>query len=307
MAPDPSPDIAEESDKPTGFFSLPRELRDTIYDMAREEGTRVVDGVMFTYCAAVPKLRLVSRQLKSEYDQRPAVDTSVHVFDLPNKCTFKHFPRLATMSRYLEFSWTREDLCNINRLQSLSERNTPIRFTLSCRLGTLERLVRLLPEVKEVHVKVVTHETHNLKTITDQMIACPVLTSFSIKSAGFLALGDHSSGLEQSALIWVPWSRLKETVDLAIWSRGHGFLVDNTDEEKPEKKRKPRGRDMQDVLMRNAKAEKLQAGCPALLTLTRRAATALQAWRATEGYLQRRRVRIEVLQVNISCLLRIAH
>ena len=77
-----------------------------------------------------------------------------------------------------------------------------------------------------------THETHNLKTITDQMIACPVLTSFSIKSAGFLALEDRSSGLEQSALIWVPWSRLKETVDLAIWSRGHGFLVDNTDEEK---------------------------------------------------------------------------
>jgi hypothetical protein len=233
MAPDPSPDMAEESDKPTGFFSLPRELRDTIYDMAREEGTRVVDGVMFTYCAAVPKLRLVSRQLKSEYDQRPAVDTSVHVFDLPNKCTFKHFPRRATMSRYLEFSWTREDLCNINRLQSLSDIYTPIRVTLDRRLDSLRRLVRRLPEVKEVHVKVVTHETHNLKTIADQLIACPVLTSFSIKSAGLLAFEDRSSSeVDGRALIWVPWSRLKENVDLAIWSRDHGFLVDNTDEEK---------------------------------------------------------------------------
>lgn len=233
MAPDPSLDIAEESDKPTGFFSLPRELRDTIYDMAREEGTHVVDGVMFTYCAAVPKLRLVSRQLKFEYDQRPALNTSVHVFDIPNKCTFKHFPRLATKSRYLELSWTREYLYDVHNLQCLSNPDTPIRFTLGSRLGTLERLVRHLPEVKEVHVKVVTHETHNLKTIAKQLIACPVLTSFFIKSAGFLALEDRSSGgLERSAMIWVPWSHLEESVDLAVWSRGHGFLVDNTDEKK---------------------------------------------------------------------------
>jgi hypothetical protein len=99
--PDPSPNMAEPSDKVTGFFSLPRELRDIIYDMAREEYSRAVNGVWFRYRAAIPTLRLVSRQLKLEYDQRPAVNTSVHVFDMLNRCTVEHFPRLAINSRYL--------------------------------------------------------------------------------------------------------------------------------------------------------------------------------------------------------------
>lgn len=36
-APNPSPNMSEQSDNPTGFFSLPRELRDKIYDMVRED------------------------------------------------------------------------------------------------------------------------------------------------------------------------------------------------------------------------------------------------------------------------------
>ncbi|KAM0709447.1 hypothetical protein Q7P35_003485 [Cladosporium inversicolor] len=104
VAPDLSPEMTEQDDEPTGFFSLPRELRYTIYGMAREEDSCMVNGVMFRYRAAIPTLRLVSRQLKLEYDQRPAADTSVHVFDILNKCKIERFPGLAIKSRYLEMA-----------------------------------------------------------------------------------------------------------------------------------------------------------------------------------------------------------
>jgi len=79
-------------------------------------------------------------------------------------------------------------------------------------------------------------ETHNLKFIARHLSACPVLTSFSIKSAGFFGLIEDpvSGSFDPSALEWVSWSRLQESVDLAIWSREHGFLVDNTTKEKAE-------------------------------------------------------------------------
>jgi len=110
--------MVEPSDKAIGFMSLPRELRDVIYDMAREEYSREVNGVWFTYRAAIPTLRLVSRQLKVEYDERPAVNTSVHVFDMLNKCTIEHFPRMAIKSRYLELSWTCEEFYNFGIFRS---------------------------------------------------------------------------------------------------------------------------------------------------------------------------------------------
>jgi hypothetical protein len=87
-----------------------------------------------------------------------------------------------------------------------------------------------------VHIEVVEPETRNLKSMAEHLSACPVLTSFSIKSAGFLTLyEDPVSGIsDPSDLEWVPWSRLQESVDLALWSREHGFLVDNTNVEKAE-------------------------------------------------------------------------
>lgn len=212
--------MTDQNDKGTGFFSLPRELRDTIYDMARQEHSCVVKDVMFRYRAAIPTLRLVSRQLKLEYDQRPAADTSVHIFDVFNECRIERFPRLATKSRYLEMAWTREDLIDVDHMQSVSDPYAPIEYTLIRRLRSLQNLVDHLPEVKEVHIEVQEHETHNLKSIADQLVACPVLTSFSIKSPGFLdTMQDPVSGVIcPGALEWVPWSHLQESVNLAIWS-----------------------------------------------------------------------------------------
>ena len=104
MAPDPSLTMAEQTDQVTSFFSLPRELRDRIYDMAREDHRKMFDEVVFDFRAAIPEERLVSHQFKAEYDERSTVNTFVRVFDPSNKCTFEHFPRLAINSRYLELA-----------------------------------------------------------------------------------------------------------------------------------------------------------------------------------------------------------
>lgn len=69
----------------TGFLTLPRELRDAIYDLAyhETEGEHVLTckhqekrgTVCFTRCTPLSQLRLVSRQIKLEYGQRsPASD-----------------------------------------------------------------------------------------------------------------------------------------------------------------------------------------------------------------------------------------
>lgn len=64
-----------------------------------------------------------------------------------------------------------------------------------------------------MHIELSNLSTHDLKDVVNDLIACPVLTSFTVKT-------DYE----------IP----AECVEFAIWSREHGFLVDNTDEEKAE-------------------------------------------------------------------------
>lgn len=235
MAPDPSQSMPEHNDKATGFFSLPRELRDRIYEMVREDRRKKLDDIRFGFRAAIPEKRLVNRQFKSEYDERSAVNTFVHVFDFEDVCTFEHFPRLALNACYLALHW--ESTCDEDELNIFLSPGARIELPLEIRLKSLERLAGHLPKIKDVHIQLKHPTTHDLKDVVNDLIACPVLTSFTIKSRKF-------SGVV--------------SVDFAIWSREHGFLVDNTDKEKA----------MQEVqagcgryLKRRAAEMKKQRGC----------------------------------------------
>jgi len=222
--------MAGEDNEANGFFSLSRELRDNIYDIVREDHQEKIGQVSFKYRAAIPKVRLISRQFKSEYDQRSAVNTFVHVMDPDNVCTFRHFPRLAIRSHYLELAWANETYCSMPF--TLSRPFAPIMPSLGDRLRSLERLVGHLPEIKSVDVQHVVVTYKHLKNVVGELIACPILTSFSIRGAGFFSLsslrGTHGLGVGPK---WMPCSRAGEKVDYAIWSRGGGFQLDNTDEE----------------------------------------------------------------------------
>lgn len=230
MAPDPSPNISEQSDKPTGFFSLARELRDKIYDMIREDRCKKFGDVKFDFRVAIPEKRLVSRQFTSKYDEKSAVNTFVRVFDPFNECTSEKFPRLAVKSRSLELSCASDD--DFGK-QFLPFQKSPIEPSLGHRLSSLQELVSHLPELKEVHIELLETDMCVLRSMVGELITCSALTSFSIRSAGFILVETTLSGLEgKGTRTWLPWSSTEETVNFAIWSREHGFLVDNADENK---------------------------------------------------------------------------
>lgn len=64
------PVMPRQGARTTGFFTLTRELRDNIYDMICQDETGVMDGIRFRFRGSIPKARLISREFKSEYDER---------------------------------------------------------------------------------------------------------------------------------------------------------------------------------------------------------------------------------------------
>jgi hypothetical protein len=56
------------------FETFPRELRDLIYDQLYQEVNEIVSGLGFQARAILPRLRLVSRQFKAEYDERIVIN-----------------------------------------------------------------------------------------------------------------------------------------------------------------------------------------------------------------------------------------
>lgn len=151
MAPDPLPKMPEQSDKATGFFSLPREPRDRIYDMVREDRCKQSNDVHFDFCAAIPEKRLVNRQFKSEYDERSAVNTFVNVFDIDDRCTFEDVPRLALNACYLELHWDSAS-DDEDEMPVLLPDGAHVELSLEARLKSLGELASHFPKVKNVHI-----------------------------------------------------------------------------------------------------------------------------------------------------------
>jgi hypothetical protein len=208
--------MGEPSGKVTGFFSLPRELRDQIYELAWENHQQLTAEVILYCRTPIPTLRLVSRQFKDEYDQKAPSLSSLHISDVACACKIEDVPRLATRSRSLHIGWVYIDTGisgNLNLLLQMFGL-APIVDPIKERLRFLTELVSQFTHVKEVHVCIYTSKTHDLEGLMGDLTDCPVITNFVIKP-----VAPANSGGAQGA-------------DLAIWSREGGFLVDNTNEEK---------------------------------------------------------------------------
>ncbi|KAM0709450.1 hypothetical protein Q7P35_003488 [Cladosporium inversicolor] len=62
---------ANTTPKPKGFFSLPRELRDEIYDIIhRQEVESELGQLVFRFCCPLFHIRLINRRLTTEFDMR---------------------------------------------------------------------------------------------------------------------------------------------------------------------------------------------------------------------------------------------
>jgi hypothetical protein len=87
MAPDntipasmPGTSASKSKSKRSFLGSLAREIRDVIYDLLMSEEEEVDGGAFFKMCLTVPHVRLVSKQVRSEYDERCPVDNQLQVF-----------------------------------------------------------------------------------------------------------------------------------------------------------------------------------------------------------------------------------
>lgn len=222
--PDPSPNMTEQSDEATGFFSLPRELRDEIYEMAGENHQKVSAEVIIYFRTPIPSLRLVSRQFKTEYDQKAPALSCLNITDVASACKIEDVPRLATRSRRLDIAWMYMDTGisgNLNLLRQMFG-HAPLVDPIKERLHFLTNLVSQFTHVKDVHVCIFTSEPHGLEGLMGDLIGCSVITNFVIKT-------DDPAN---------PGSAKK--TDFAIWSREGGFLMDNTGEEKADQEEKAR-------------------------------------------------------------------
>lgn len=131
------------------------------------------------------------------------------MFDMFDRYTFKDVPRLAHNAFYLEHDWDSAS-DDEDEMPMLLPDGARVELSLEARLKSLEELASHFPKVKNVHIQLSHWSTHDLKDVVNALIACRVLTSFTIRSHEFS----------------------DEGVDFAIWSREHGILIDNTDEEK---------------------------------------------------------------------------
>lgn len=203
--------------KPTGFFSLPRELRDDIYSMVRKDHTLTLNRKIFACRTLVPSVRLVSRQFKSEYDQSAQTNTSVHILDSSQELAqgerlhhIPRVPRFAANSSRLVVNWSVLYDCN-KPFGGLQTGLSDGAFEIQRNLSKLVRLASSLPFVVEVCVCMFIHPRQHLKRIVEQLIACPVLTGLVVKSYSSL----HPK-------------LVKDRATFAVWSRERGFLLDNT-------------------------------------------------------------------------------
>jgi hypothetical protein len=152
MASTSSSELATEGDEPTGFFSLPRELRDKIYDMVWQERKHKVNAAYYIVNAAIPNVRLISRRFRSEYDESSPANSFATVYDMYGPCNnFRGFPRLATHSTRLALIW---EVCSVSIFPANG-------FEISSRdylLCVKDRLIALMcllcrtPSIKDVHV-----------------------------------------------------------------------------------------------------------------------------------------------------------
>lgn len=221
MAPNWSSNTNERGNKPTGFFSLPRELRDKIYDLIWEKREQRSYGseVGFIFRARVPRVRLLCRQFKSEYDQAPPVDSFIHVHNMSGGATRNtKIPEIATRSTRLKMSMSVDnDCCDafIHMMTQSSNGHCILCMPSSTRdlQGAMD-LVARLPLVQEVHIKLYVETAQNLDDIVRETIAYPMVTDLTIRSAEILTL-------ETDEVVFAIWSR----------ERG-GFLLDNTEEKK---------------------------------------------------------------------------
>ena len=202
-----------------GFFkTLPRELRDAVYDLLHQEVTEYVDELQFHTRTVIVKLRLISRQFRQEYDERSAKNEHNNHLTIKDNVDFK-------------FDWVDEKPSGVPmRCPALATHSTKLTLNLIVCLGDhdhyaacdadvdwhilwIRSLLPSLPHLRAIYVRLDLVSPLCINTVTDRATLLATLSNLmDIKIAGSTSL--ESVGSADNSVL------------LATWTKQHGLQVD---------------------------------------------------------------------------------
>ena len=201
-----TPPVLADS-KPGFFKTLPRELRDAVYDLLHQEVTEYVDELQFYTRTVIVKLRLISRQFRQEYDERPAKNEHNNHLTIKDNVNFK-------------FDWVYEKPM---RCPALATHSTKLTLNLIVCLGDhdhfhwhilwITSLLQSLPRLRAIFVRLDLVSPLCIDTVMDRATLLATLPNLvDIKIAGSTLL--ESVGITDDSVL------------LATWTKQHGLQVD---------------------------------------------------------------------------------
>lgn len=200
--------------KPGFLKTLPRELRDAVYDLLYQEVTADVEGLQFHTCAAVVELRLISRQFRLEYDERSSVNGHNNHLTITDDQEFKlshwaysepretglHCPPLATRATSLTLNliacFGRHDMyepCN-------AEGN------IEWHIVWINRLLQSLPHLRNIYVRLHLVSTRCISTVLERAELLQALPNFAgLQIVGSMSL--ESIGSADDSVLFATWTK----------------------------------------------------------------------------------------------------
>lgn len=248
---EPASSTAIVSEEMVGFFKLPRELRDAIYDLLfvgdehepyAVDKAQITEGVILAYAtnvhASVPQARLLSRRFKADYGQRSA--SKDHI--------------VLTSNCYLDIDAA--DFCSTisNRATELriDYRPSPRDYEQEClwcdgfiatdwtRLDSVARLIETMPMLN--HIRINLHGTGSDVGCISSRRLCAIsefyTTGVDGTGSGFFARlvgGEEGRNIENDRLsrfdLEISWygradDGSEEDVRFAIWTPKAGLQTD---------------------------------------------------------------------------------
>lgn len=209
------------TDSKLGFFeTLPRELRDAVYDLLYQEVTADVEGLEFHTRIVIVELRLVSRQFRLEYDERSVSDehnnhltiTDREAFDLSAREPAG--PEVVAM-RCPSFA-TRTTSLTLNLIACLGghegENRCDADTEVEWHVTWIKSLLQSLPHLRKICVRLDLVSTFCISTVLKQAKLFTALpNSVDLEVMGLPSL-DSMGSADDSILLatWTKQHRLQE-------------------------------------------------------------------------------------------------
>ena len=209
-----TPSVLADS-KPGFFKTLPRELRDAVYDLLHQEVTEYVDKLQFHTRAVIVELRLISRQFRMEYDERSAMNEHNNHLTIKDDVDFKFDEKSSGVAMRCPALATHSTKLTLNLLVCLGDNYhfDACEADVGWHIPWIKSLLQSLPHLRNIYLRLNLVSPSCINTILDRATLLASLPNLvSIKIAGSASLESLGSA--------------DHSVHLATWTKQHGLQVD---------------------------------------------------------------------------------